>query len=101
MRSAILKVTVPAMMITSAWRADGRGNTPKRSISYVEAYDPIISIAQHAIPKLNGQMDDRRAQLSRSFILVTTTPPLSFMLSGFITGLFKCWRSEERRVGKE
>ena len=32
-REASPYAMVPAMMITSAWRADGRGNTPKRSIS--------------------------------------------------------------------
>src|ERR1700748_380403 len=91
MRSAILKVTVPAIIITSAWRADGRGKTPKRSRSYVEAIEPIISIAQQAIPKLNGHNDDIRAQFIRSSSLVTITSPPVFIVSLLIGRFFKGW----------
>jgi hypothetical protein len=74
-RSAILKVTVPATIITSDWRGDGLGNIPNRSRSYPEAKVDIISIAQQAIPKPMGQREDNLAQLMTSSAFAMIMPP--------------------------
>src|SRR6476646_11348971 len=63
-RLAILKFTVPATIIRSAWRGVARNApAPKRSMSYRDAPVAIISMAQHARPKVIGHMLDSRAQL--------------------------------------
>src|SRR5215469_4019059 len=60
----IFKVTVPATIIRSAWRGEGRKTSaPKRAISNRAVVDAIISMAQQARPKVRGQMADLRAQL--------------------------------------
>src|SRR5579864_6210921 len=62
---AIFRVTVPATIIRSDCRGEGRKTSaPKRAISKREVVDAIISIAQHARPKVSGQMADLRAQLN-------------------------------------
>src|SRR5436309_263082 len=64
MRVAILSVTVPATIMTSDWRGVARkAPAPKRSRSYRDAPVAIISMAQHARPKVMGQSDPERAQL--------------------------------------
>src|SRR6516225_5365590 len=63
-RLAILKLTVPATIIRSAWRGVARNApAPKRSMSYREAPVAIISMAQQASPNVIGHMLDSRAQL--------------------------------------
>src|SRR5574337_50018 len=74
MRGAIFSVTVPATIMTSDWRGDGRKTpAPRRSRSKREAPVAIISIAQQARPKVIGQGEDLRAQLkSHSTVVVMT-----------------------------
>ena len=59
--------TVPDTIITSDWRGLARKMTPKRSKSYREAPDAIISMAQQASPNWSGQIEDRRPQLPTWF----------------------------------
>src|SRR5580693_1526156 len=62
---AIFCDTRPAMIIRSDWRGDPRKTSaPKRAISNRDADIDIISIAQQAKPKLIGQMEFLRAQLT-------------------------------------
>src|SRR5690606_30280195 len=51
------------------------------SISYTVVPVTINSKAQHAIPNVIGNMDDKRAQLIRSSNAATMTPPSSNFLS--------------------
>src|SRR5579872_3024362 len=61
---AIFRVTVPATIIRSLWRGLGRNTSaPKRAISKREVLEAIISMAQHASPKVSGHSADLRAQL--------------------------------------
>src|SRR5574337_474993 len=95
MRGAIFSVTVPATIMTSDWRGDGRKTpAPSRSRSKREAPVAIISIAQQARPKVIGQGEDLRAQLkSHSTVVVTTfgsncllsNIPMSSLLHSFLT----------------
>jgi len=50
----ILFVSVPAMIMQSDCRGLARKTTPNRSMSYRGAAKCIISIAQHARPKVIG-----------------------------------------------
>src|SRR5271169_4902546 len=60
----IFSVTVPATIIRSACRGDGRNTSaPNRAMSKREVVEAIISMAQHAKPNVSGQMADFRAQL--------------------------------------
>src|SRR5207249_6454965 len=64
-RSPIFLVTVPATIITSAWRGVARKTpAPRRSRSNRAAPVAIISIAQQARPKVIGQSEFARAQFS-------------------------------------
>src|SRR5712691_9787298 len=61
---AIFSVTVPATIIRSAWRGDGRKTSaPNRAMSNRAVVEAIISMAQQARPNVSGQMADLRAQL--------------------------------------
>src|SRR5215469_1763500 len=61
----IFRVTVPATIIKSACRGEGRKTSaPNRAMSKREVEDAIISIAQQASPKVSGQMALFRAQLN-------------------------------------
>src|SRR5579862_2945109 len=61
---AIFKLTVPATIIRSDCRGLGRKTSaPNRAISKREVEEAIISMAQHARPKVSGQSADLRAQL--------------------------------------
>src|SRR5712692_2202937 len=61
---AIFSVTVPATIIRSAWRGEGRNTSaPNRAISNREVVEAIISMAQQARPNVRGQMALLRAQL--------------------------------------
>src|ERR1700733_1193983 len=72
---AILFDTRPAMIIRSLWRGDGRNTSaPKRAISKREAPIDIISIAQQAKPKVIGQIELFRIQLTAESSVVRTTP---------------------------
>jgi hypothetical protein len=62
---AILLVSVPAMINKSACLGVGLNIMPKRSKSYRLTVECIISIAQHANPKVNGHKDPLRAQLTK------------------------------------
>src|SRR5690606_11701504 len=81
MRSAILKVTVPATIITSACLGEALGAIPKRSISYTVVPVTMNSNAQQAIPNVIGNIEESRAQLMRSSSAATITPPSSNFLS--------------------
>src|SRR3984957_1767586 len=60
----IFSVTVPATIIRSAWRGDGRNTSePNRAMSNRDVVEAIISIAQHANPNVSGQIALLRAQL--------------------------------------
>src|SRR5947209_13553179 len=60
----IFSVTVPATIIRSACRGEGRKTSaPKRAMSNRAVVEAIISIAQQARPNVNGQIAERRAQL--------------------------------------
>src|SRR3972149_6049686 len=62
---AIFQVTVPATIMKSAWRGEGRKiSAPKRAISKRGAAAAIISMAQQARPNMAGQREELRAQLS-------------------------------------
>src|SRR5574337_1570194 len=75
MRGAIFSVTVPATIITSDWRGDGRKTpAPNRSMSKREAPVAIMSMAQQARPKVIGHGEDLRAQLNSQSSDVVTTP---------------------------
>jgi hypothetical protein len=69
---AILFVSVPATIITSDWRGDARKTTPNRSWSYRDTAMCIISTAQHARPKVIGQIEPVRAQFSSLSSVVVT-----------------------------
>src|SRR5450755_984029 len=72
---AILFETRPAMIIRSDCRGDGRNTSaPNRAISKRDAPIDIISMAQHARPKVIGQMEFLRIQLTTLSTVVSTTP---------------------------
>src|ERR1043165_7591288 len=88
---AILRVTVPAMIMRSACRGEARKTpAPKRSMSYRDDTVAIISIAQQARPNVIGNSADFRDQFTsasrlvlkifasncRSRRLICSTPPL-------------------------
>ena len=61
---AIFLVTVPATIIRSACRGEGRNTSaPNRARSYRAMLVAIISIAQHASPNVSGHTELRRPQL--------------------------------------
>src|SRR6187455_2260305 len=73
---AILIVTVPDTIIRSECRGDAHGTMPSRSTSKRDANVAIISIAQHARPKVTGQTDDFLAQFKNASAgAVTRKPP--------------------------
>lgn len=73
--SAILKVTVPATIITSDCRGLASGGIPNLSMSY--GVDPALinSIAQHAKPNVMGNKEDNRDQFNKSSKRAMITPP--------------------------
>src|SRR6201993_2146616 len=72
---AILLDTRPAMMMRSDCRGDGRNTSaPKRAMSKRDAPIDIISMAQQARPKVRGQMEFLRIQLTAESRVVKTTP---------------------------
>src|SRR5262245_13390484 len=97
-RLAILKLTVPATIIRSAWRGVARNApAPKRSMSKREAPVAIISMAQQARPNVIGHMLDSRAQLiACSSVVVMTFSSLPNPSSHPISQLLK---REESRTG--
>src|SRR3970040_2617818 len=72
---AILIVTVPNTFIRAEWRGEAHVTMPKRSTSKRDAKVAIISMAQHARPKVTGQMEDLRAQLKSFSGEVTASHP--------------------------
>src|SRR5207249_11174713 len=73
-RLAILKLTVPATIIRSAWRGVARkAPAPKRSMSKREAPVAISAMAQQARPNVIGHMLDSRAQLTACSSVVVMT----------------------------
>jgi hypothetical protein len=63
------------MIIRSDWRGEPRNTSaPNRAISNREALIDIISMAQHASPKLMGQMEFLRAQFTARSSVVNTMP---------------------------
>src|SRR5210317_805133 len=79
MTGSIFLVTVPAITIRSAWRGEARKSTPKRSRSKRAAPVAIISIAQQARPKVSGQRDLERDQLTTlsSDVVIMLLPRVS------------------------
>src|SRR5665647_1965551 len=79
MTGNIFLVTVPAIMIQSACRGDARKIMPKRSRSKRAAPVAIISIAQQAKPKVIGQRERDRDQLTNlsSEVVMTLSPSVS------------------------
>src|SRR5580704_14126828 len=72
---AILLETRPAIIIRSDCRGDGRNTSaPKRAISKRDAPIDIISMAQQARPKVIGQMEFLRIQLTVESSVVMTMP---------------------------
>src|SRR5271165_1723119 len=72
---AIFCETRPAMIIRSDCRGDGRNTSaPNRAMSKREAPIDIISIAQHANPKVIGQIEFLRIQFTVLSRVVSTTP---------------------------
>src|SRR5437764_14515136 len=72
---AIFCETRPAMIIKSDCRGEGRNTSaPKRAISKRDAPMDIISMAQHARPKVMGQIELLRIQLTTLSTVVRTTP---------------------------
>src|SRR5271157_1659478 len=72
MAGAIFRVTVPDTIMRSDWRGLGRNTSaPKRAMSKREVVEAIISMAQHAKPKVSGQREDLRAQLKIWSTVVT------------------------------
>jgi hypothetical protein len=62
---AIFLVNVPATIIKSAWRGEGRNiSEPNRAMSH-EAAETIISMAQQASPMVTGHTEDFRPQLTK------------------------------------
>src|SRR5215212_1390921 len=85
----IFRVTVPAIIIRSLCRGLGRKTpAPKRSISNLPAPVAIISMAQHASPKVIGQRADLRAQLTTgaamSTVLAPTVRRIEFMIESTV-----------------
>src|SRR5579863_10725953 len=75
MTGAILWETRPAMMIRSDCRGDGRKTSaPKRAMSKRDAPMDIISMAQQARPKVIGQIEFLRIQLTAESMVERTTP---------------------------
>src|ERR1700694_1453371 len=71
---AILRETRPATIIRSDWRGLPRNTSaPNRAMSYREQLIAIISIAQHASPKVTGQIEDRRAHCTIFSTVVVRT----------------------------
>src|SRR5882724_7045123 len=72
---AIFCDTRPAMIIRSDCRGEGRNTSaPNRAISKRDAPIDIISIAQHASPKVMGQTELLRIQLTAKSRVVKKTP---------------------------
>src|SRR6185295_6411360 len=68
---AILRDTVPAMIMRSACRGDARNTpAPNRSKSYRDDTVAIISMAQQARPKVIGHKADLRDQFTTASRLV-------------------------------
>src|SRR3972149_4680183 len=72
---AIWMVPVPDTIMRSAWRGEAHVTIPNRSTSKREAKVAIISMAQHASPKVTGQIEDFRAQLKTFSTEVTMIQP--------------------------
>src|SRR5439155_18315675 len=71
---AIFRERRPAMIIKSDWRGLPRNTSaPKRAMSYREQLIAIISIAQHARPKVTGQIEERRAHCTIFSTVVVST----------------------------
>src|SRR5581483_10838026 len=85
----IFLVTVPATIIKSAWRGEGRKSSePKRAISKRPPPDAIISIAQQARPNCMGQIEDLRPQLYKVSTILTawsSGPVQTFFLTSSST----------------
>src|SRR4051794_35145703 len=79
---AIFRETRPETIITSAWRGLARNTSePNRARSFLDEVAFIISIAQHANPKVAGHKDDFLAQLiSESSRVVNTSGKASPMI---------------------
>src|SRR6185312_15115549 len=71
---AIFRDTRPETIITSAWRGLARNTSePNLAKSFRADVAFIISIAQHASPKVAGHNEDFRAQLIRESRRVVST----------------------------
>src|SRR4051812_2849749 len=87
---AIFRERRPAMIIRSAWRGDARNTSaPNRAMSYREQLIAIISMAQHARPKVTGQIADFLAQWT-TFSTVVVRTGISSCCSRPIGYLTRC-----------
>src|SRR6187455_2399338 len=87
---AIFRERRPATIIRSDCRGLPRNTSaPKRAMSYREQLIAIISMAQHASPKVTGQIDDRRAHCTIFSTLVVNTEISDSRPIGFLNG----WRA--------
>ena len=96
---AILLVTVPATIMTSACRGLALNTTPNRSISYLGAAKCIISTAQHAKPKVIGHNELRRPQFTISSIFASTNSVAASILPwglAAVAAVFFCWTMGSR-----
>ena len=76
MTGAIFWLTRPATIIRSAWRGEPRKTSmPKRARSQRGPPVDIISIEQHASPKVAGHMEPARARPATVSSDVRITPP--------------------------
>ena len=72
MAGAIFQVTVPAMIIRSAWRGEGlNASIPNRAMSKRDIALAIISNAQHASPNESGHTADFLPQFTSASMDVT------------------------------
>src|SRR5882762_9234592 len=97
---ATFRETRPETIITSACRGEARKTSePNLARSFLELVAFIISIAQHASPKVAGHRDDFRAQLIResSRVVKTSGRASAMMLSSPINLLptlrARVWRA--------
>src|SRR3954467_3545826 len=97
---AIFCDTRPETIIRSAWRGDARKTSiPQRDRSYWPAPVAIISIAQHARPKVAGHIDCLRAQPIARSRVVSSTPrsTSSSISSGVVPSCTPSYRSTGMR----
>src|SRR3546814_13838230 len=78
---AIFMKQVPAITIKSAWRGDARlTSAPNRARSWVGVHAVAISTYQHDRPKLYGQIELLRPQLTATCHKPSSLPGNTFLI---------------------